>query len=83
MLSVWWEFEGIIYYELLRPNTTIGSKLYCKQLQNLKVALQANRPERRKVRLLYDHAKPHTSKIMRQKLEEFGWEILPHPHPIR
>ena len=43
MLSVWWDFEGIIYYELPRPNTTIDSKLYCEQLQNLKVALQANR----------------------------------------
>ena len=73
MLSVCWDFEGIIYYELLRPNTTIDSKLYCEQLQNLKVALQANRPERRKVRLLHDNAKPHTSKITRQKLEEFGW----------
>ena len=79
MLSVWWDFEGIIYYELLRPNTTIDSKLYCEQLQNLKVALQANRPERRKVRLLHDNAKPHTSKITRQKLEEFRWEVLPHP----
>ena len=79
MLSVWWDFEGIIYYELLRPNTTIDSKLYCEQLQNLKVALQANHPERRKVRLLHDNAKPHTSKITRQKLEEFGWEVLPHP----
>ena len=79
MLPVWWDFEGIIYYELLRPNTTIDSKLYCEQLQNLKVALQANRPERRKVRLLHDNAKPHTSKITRQKLEEFWWEVLPHP----
>ena len=79
MLSVWWDFEGIIYYEILRPNTTIDSKLYCEQLQNLKVALQTNRPERRKVRLLHDNAKPHTSKITRQKLEEFGWEVLPHP----
>ena len=72
-------FEGIIYYELLRLNTTIDSKLYCEQLQNLKVALQANCPERRKVRLLHDNAKPHASKITRQKLEEFGWEVLPHP----
>ena len=79
MLSVWWDFECIIYYELLRPNTTIDSKLYCEQLQNLKVALQANRSERRKVRLLHDNAKPHTSKITRQKLEEFGWEVLRHP----
>ena len=79
MLSVWWDFEGIIYYKLLRPNTTIDSKLYCEQLRNLTLALQANRPERRKVRLLHDNAKPHTSKITRQKLEELGWKILSHP----
>ena len=79
MLSVWWDFEGVIYYELLRPSITIDSKLYCEQLQNLKVALQANRPERRKFRLLHDNAKPHTSKITRQKLEEFECEVLPHP----
>ena len=60
MLSVWWDLEGIIYYVLLRPNTIIDSKLYCKQFQNLKVALQANRSERRKVRLLHDNAKLHT-----------------------
>ena len=33
MLSVWWDFEGIIYYELLLLNTTIDSKLYCEQLR--------------------------------------------------
>ncbi|CAM4761217.1 unnamed protein product [Rotaria magnacalcarata] len=75
----WWDFEGIIYWELLRPNTTIDSKLYCQQLQNLKLVIQANRSERRKVRLLHDNVKPQTSKFTRQKLEELWWEVLPHP----
>ena len=79
MLSVWWDFQGIIYFELLPPNTTVDSELYCNQLQNLKVALQAKRPERHKVRLLHDNAKPHISKVTRQKLEELGWQVLPHP----
>jgi histone-lysine N-methyltransferase SETMAR len=79
MLSIWWDFQGVIYYELLPPNTTVDSKLYCTQLENLKVALQAKRPERRKVRLLHDNARPHVSKVTRQKLEELGWELLPHP----
>ncbi|CAF4910836.1 unnamed protein product, partial [Rotaria socialis] len=39
----------------------------------------ANRPEKRKIRLLPDSAKPHVSKFSRQKLEEIGWEVLPHP----
>jgi histone-lysine N-methyltransferase SETMAR len=72
MLSIWWDFQGIIYFELLPPNTIVDSELYCKQLQNLKVALQAKRLERHKVRLLHDNAKPHTAKITRQKLEELG-----------
>ncbi|CAF3330102.1 unnamed protein product [Rotaria socialis] len=76
MLSIWWDCEGIIYWEFLPPNATIDSKLYCP---NLKVALQANRPERRKIRLFHDNAKPHVSKFSRQKLEEIGWEFLPHP----
>ncbi|CAF4628119.1 unnamed protein product [Rotaria socialis] len=40
---------------------------------------KANRPEKRKIRLLPDSAKPHVSKFSRQKLEEIGWEVLPHP----
>lgn len=79
MLSIWWDFQGVIYFELLPPNTTINAQLYCSQLDNLKNVLHAKRPELRKVRLLHDNAKPHTAKITRQKLEEFGWEVLPHP----
>ncbi|CAF4501034.1 unnamed protein product [Rotaria magnacalcarata] len=48
MLSIWWDFQGAIYYELLPPNTTIDSKLYCTQLESLNVALKTKRPERRK-----------------------------------
>ncbi len=79
MLSVWWDSQGIIYLELLPPNTTVDSELYCKQLQNVKVALQAKRPERHKVRLLHDNARPHVSKVTRRKLEELGWQVLAHP----
>ncbi|CAF1463073.1 unnamed protein product [Rotaria magnacalcarata] len=50
MLSIWWDFQGAIYYELLPPNTTIDSKLYCTQLESLNVALKTKRPERRKIK---------------------------------
>ena len=77
------QFDGIskvlstMKFYVLIPQSTLN--FTANNFQNLKVALQANRPERRKVRLLHDNAKPHTSKITRQKLEEFGWEVLPHP----
>ncbi|CAF3809193.1 unnamed protein product [Rotaria magnacalcarata] len=79
MLSIWWDFQSVIYYELFPPNTTIDSQLYCTQPENLKVALKTKRPERRKVRLLHDNARPHTSKVTRNKLEQLDWELIPHP----
>ena len=73
MLSICWEFQGIIQYELLPRNAMINAKLYWQQLGNLKAALQVNRPEKRKVRLLDDNARAHTAIATRQKLEELGW----------
>ena len=67
MLSTWWDFQGIVYWELLPRNTMIDAKLYCQQLENFEAALQVNCPERRKVRLLYDNA--------RAKLHGKSWKI--------
>ena len=60
MLSVWWDFEGIIYYELLRPNTTIDSKLYCSKFEGCnKQIVQTT---------VHDNAKPHTCAKSRKNL---------------
>ena len=73
MLSICWNFQGIVYWKLLPRNSTIDAKLYCQQLENLKAALQVNRRERRKVQLFHNNARPHTAKVTRQKLlEELG-----------
>ena len=45
MLSVWWYFKGIVYFELLPDNTTINSEVYCNQLDKLSDALKEKRPE--------------------------------------
>ena len=57
----------------------IDEKFYCQQLENQKTALRVNRSEIRKVRLFHDNARSHTARVPRQKLEELGWEVLPHP----
>lgn len=83
MLSVFWDFQGVIYFELLSPGTSVTADLYCKQLHKLRTALLNKRPGRGiecgKVRLLVDNAKPHTAKVTRQTLEKFRWEVIPHP----
>ncbi|XP_018349831.1 PREDICTED: histone-lysine N-methyltransferase SETMAR-like [Trachymyrmex septentrionalis] len=36
MLCIWWNWKGIVYYELLPNNETIDSDKYCSQLDKLK-----------------------------------------------
>jgi len=45
MLCVWWDWKGILYYELLPNNETINSEKYCFQLDELKTAIEQKRPE--------------------------------------
>ena len=45
MLSIWWDWKGVLYYELLPENHTINSNKYCSQLDQLKAALDEKRPE--------------------------------------
>jgi len=82
MLCVWWDWKGIIYYELLSSNQTINSELYCEQLQRLQQAIERKRPElinnRRGIVFHHDNARPHTSLMTRQKLRELGWKVLIH-----
>jgi len=38
--DVWWDWRGIVHYELLSSNQTINSELYCEQLQRLQQAIE-------------------------------------------
>ena len=42
MLSVWWDWKGIVHHELLEPGQTINSTLYCQQLMRLKQVIKKN-----------------------------------------
>ena len=45
MLSVWWDFKGIVYFELLPRNRTINSNVYCHQLIKLDKEIKEKRLE--------------------------------------
>lgn len=82
MLCIWWDSKGVVYYELLPQNQTINSNKYCSQLDCLKAAIDEKRPElsnRNGVIFHQDNARPHVSLVTRQKLLQFGWDVLPHP----
>jgi len=64
LLSVWWDWKGIVHYELLQSGETINSVLYCAQLDRLNEAIQKERPElvhRKGVVSHHDNERPHTN----------------------
>lgn len=82
MLCIWWDWKGVLYYELLPPNQTIDSAVYCSQLERLKAAVEQKRPalaNRKGIVFHHDNARPHVSLQTRQKFLEFGWEVITHP----
>jgi len=82
MLCVWWDQEGVIYYELLKPET-VNAHRYHQQLIKLHRALREKRLHYRKrhdkLIFLHDNASSHTSTMVQNYLETLNWEVLPHP----
>lgn len=82
LLCIWWARFGVVHYELLKCGQTITADVYCAQLQRVHEAALKSRPalpNRNKVLLLHDNAKPHVAKKTQKKLKDLDWEILPHP----
>ena len=64
MLSVWWNFKGIVYFDLLPRNQTINSNVDYRQLMKLDKEMKEKRPEvaTRKGGIFHqDNARPHVS----------------------
>ena len=67
MLCIWWDWKGV----LLPENQTINSNKYCLQFDQLKAALDEERPElvnRKHIIFHQDYARLHVSLMTRQKL---------------
>ena len=79
MLCIWWDWKGVLYYELLPENQTINSNMYYSQLDQLKAALDEKQPElvnRKHIIFRQDEARLHVSLTTRQKLLQLGWTFL-------
>ncbi|GFV43484.1 putative DD34D transposase [Trichonephila clavipes] len=71
LLCTWWDWKGIIYYELLPYSQILNSDIYCQQLDLLKRAIDQKRPElanRKGTEFHQDKARPQTSVVTCQKL---------------
>lgn len=79
MLSIWWDWKGIVLYELF-PRDRINN-LDCTQLDKVNIAIREKRPEltnHKDVVFHYD-ATSHMSFQTRKKLLELDWDVISHP----
>jgi len=83
LLCIWWDWKGVLYYELLQPGEIITEDRYQQQLTNLSDALEEKRlftgQRRRKVILLHNiNARSHVAKVTQDHIFAVGWELLLH-----
>ena len=82
LLSIWWNWKGVVFFELLPRNQTINSDIYCRQLNKFNAAVKEKRLElvnSKGVIFYHDNSTQHTSLATRQKLLSLGWEVILHP----
>ena len=83
LLSVFWDYKGVIHYELLPNGQTIDAQVYCAQLDRLAEKILEKRPSlanRKGVIFHQDNARPHTASLTRNKINnDLKWELIPHP----
>jgi len=80
-LCIWWDQQGIVYYELLQSNKTITKNRYRFQLMRLSRALKEKRSQyeqkHEKVILQHGNARSHVAQAIKTYLETL--DVLLHP----
>lgn len=81
LATVFWDRRGIIHVEYLKYGNTVNAAGYCETLKRVRRAIQNKRRGMLTdgVVLLHDNATSHTARVTSSLLEQFRWEVLPHP----
>ena len=81
MATVFWDPEGMVLVGFLEGQKTVTGAYYVEVLKKLKAELAKKRPGslHRGIIFHHDNAPAHSSRITKEILREFRWELLPHP----
>ena len=73
--------KGVIMTDRVPSGTTITAAYYRQFLQKLRRKMHANAPDllENGVLILHDNARLHLGKDVRELLDRYSWEVLPHP----
>ena len=80
MATVFWVSEGVVLVDFLEGKKTVTGAYYVEVLKKLRAKLPQKRPGKlhRGILFHHDNAPAHSSRIVRDVLREFRWELLPH-----
>lgn len=81
MASVFWDTHGVIFIDYLEKGKSINSDYYIDLLVRLKEEIAKKRPHMQRKKILFhqDNAPCHKSMKTMAKLNELGFDLLPHP----
>ena len=79
--TVFWDSEGVVLVDFLEGKKTVTGAYYVEVLRKLRAKLAENRPGKLHHGIIFHHdnAPVHSSRIVKDVLREFRWELLPHP----
>ena len=81
MMIFAYDCKGVIMTDRVPSGTTVTAAYYRQFLQKLRRKMHANRPDllENGVLILHDNARPNLGKDVRELLDGYSWEVLPHP----
>jgi histone-lysine N-methyltransferase SETMAR len=79
LLTVFWDYRGVIHQEFMAKGTTINSEAYVQTIRKLKQRINRVRRDKKPMILQHDNARPHTSVFTKAALDNFGFQVLAHP----
>ena len=77
MICVWWDWEGMVHWEILKRNAMVNKELYIAQLLCVNEAIRLKRPHQQgQTILLHNNDRPHVIQVIKAALQELKWEVL-------
>lgn len=81
LASVFWDYKGIIFIDYLEHGRTITGDYFVRLLDRLVEEIKKKRPymSKKKILFLLDNAPAHKCQLSKEKYEQLGLELIPHP----
>jgi histone-lysine N-methyltransferase SETMAR len=80
-LTVFWDSHGVLLAHFQKRGKNVNSASYCEVVLKLFDTIRRKRPRQheRDILLHHDNFRPHTARVIEDRIQELQWELLEHP----